>query len=308
LFCFLISVIIFLMADLEYLRAFLATYRSGSVTKAAEYVHLSQPAVSGQIKSLEQQIGRTLFTRTPRGIIPTAAAHDLARSIAPHIDALETAGDQGGQTSEIEGTVQLGGPVEFLTQRVLPSLAPLVRLGLVLRVTLGSTEQLLEALSENDLDLAVVGQHRKVRNIDSEPIYQEDLALVAAPSWMNHIPRKGELNVRHLDGIPLLAYSEEMPQIQEFWESVFDAEPDARPAVIVPDLRALMTMTIAGAGMTVLPRYYCDSELRSGDLTELVEPRTPPSSRLMLASTSRSLRVSRNRAVRDALLRAKVQW
>jgi DNA-binding transcriptional LysR family regulator len=69
-----------------------------------------------------------------------------------------------------------------------------------------------------------------------------------------------------------------------------------------------MTMTIAGAGMTVLPRYYCDSELRNGDLTELIEPRTPPSSRLMLASTSRSLRVSRNRAVRDALVRAKVQW
>jgi DNA-binding transcriptional LysR family regulator len=296
------------MADLEYLRAFLATYRSGSVTKAAEYVHLSQPAVSGQIKSLEHQIGRALFTRTPRGIIPTAAAHDLARHIAPHIDALETAGDQGGQTSEIEGTLQLGGPVEFLTQRVLPSLAPLVRLGLYLRVMLGSTEQLLAALSENDLDLAIVGQHKKVRNIDSEPIYQEDLVLVAAPSWMNHIPRKGDLNVRHLDGIPLLAYSEEMPQIHEFWESAFDVAPDARPAVIVPNLRALMTMTIAGAGMAVLPRYYCDSELRNGDLTQLVEPRTPPSSRLMLASTSRSLRVPRNRSVRDALLKAKVQW
>jgi DNA-binding transcriptional LysR family regulator len=122
---------------------------------------LSQPAVSEQLKSLEQQIGRTLFTRTPRGIIPTAGAHDLARSIAPHIDALETAGDQGGQSSEIEGTIQIGGPVEFLTQRVLPSLVPLVRVGLYLRVTLGSTEQLLEALSKNDLDLAVVGHHKK---------------------------------------------------------------------------------------------------------------------------------------------------
>src|SRR5260370_25409674 len=94
-----------------------------------------------------------------------------------------------------------------------------------------------------------------------------------------------------------------MPHIQALWESVFDLVAQVRPAVIVRNLRALMTMTIAGAGMTVLPRYYCDSELRSGDLTELVEPRTPPSSRLMLASTSRSLRVSRNRAVRDALLK-----
>ncbi len=303
------TLIIFLMADLEHLRAFLATYRSGSVTKAAEYVHLSQPAVSGQIKALEQQLGRTLFTRTPRGIVPTAAAHDLARSIAPHIDALETAGDQSGQSTEIQGTVQIGGPVEFLTQRVLPSLASLIRLGLYLRVALGSSDDLLQSLINNDLDLAVVGAHnKKMRGVDFEPLYVEELVLVAAPSWMNHIPKRGEVNVRYLDGIPLLAYSEDMPQIQEFWESVFDLAAQVRPAVIVPNLRALMTMTIAGAGMTVLPRYYCDAELRNGDLTELVEPRTPPSSRLMLASTSRSLRVARNRAVRDALVRAKVQW
>jgi DNA-binding transcriptional LysR family regulator len=222
----------FFMADLEYLRAFLAIYRSGSVTKAAQYVHLSQPAVSGQLKSLEQQIGRTLFTRNARGIVPTAAAHDLARTIAPHIDALETAGDQGGPSSAIEGTLQIGGPVEFLTQRVLPSLAPLIRLGLHLRVTLGDTERLLEALSKNDLDLAIVGRHKKVRDITFDPIYNEELVLVAAPSWMNHIPRKGELSVHHLDGIPLLVYSEEMPQVQEFWESVFEVGPDASPAVI----------------------------------------------------------------------------
>ncbi|MEO7029579.1 MAG: LysR family transcriptional regulator [Acidobacteriaceae bacterium] len=296
------------MADLEHLRTFLATYRSGSVTKAAQYVHLSQPAVSGQIKSLEQQLGRTLFTRTPRGIIPTAAAHDLARSIAFHIDALEAAGDSSGDTSELGGTVQIGGPVEFLTQRVLPSLAPLIRLGLYLRVTVGGSEQLLHGLAENNLDLAVVEAHKKVRGIEFEPLYLEELVLVAAPTWLNHIPKRGELNTRHLEGIPLLAYSEEMPQVQEFWESAFELEAEIRPAVTVPNLRALMTMAIAGAGMTVLPRYYCDAELRSGDLAELIEPRTPPSSRLMLATTSRSLRIARNRAVRDALVRAKLQW
>src|SRR5260370_18067498 len=209
--------IIFLMADLEYLRAFLATYRSGSVTKAAEYVHLSQPAVSGQIKALEQQLGRTLFTRPPRGIGLTAAAHDLARSIAPHIDALETAADQNGQSTEIEGTVQIGGPVEFLTQRVLPSLASLIRFGLYLRVTLGSSDDLLQSLIDNDLDLAVVGAYnKKMRGVDFEPLYVEELVLVAAPSWMNHIPKRGEVSVRSLHGLPLLAFGEARPQIPEF--------------------------------------------------------------------------------------------
>jgi DNA-binding transcriptional LysR family regulator len=198
--------------------------------------------------------------------------------------------------------------VEFLTQRVLPSLAPLVRLGLYLRVTIADADNLLKGLLDNDLDVAIVGAHKKVQGVDFDPLYVEELVLVAAPSWLAHVPKRGGLTAHHLDGIPLLAYSEDMPQVQEFWESAFELEAKVRPAVIVPNLRALMTMTIAGAGMTVLPRYYCDAQLRNGDLAELVEQQRPPSNRLMLAFTGRSLRVARNRAVRDALLRAKTQW
>src|ERR1700693_5015096 len=101
------------MADLMHLRSFTAIYRSGSIKKASQYLNLSQPAVSGQLRALETQIGRDLFTRTSRGIIPTAAGNELARSSGPHIDALELLGERA-QISDYEGTVHLGGPVEFL--------------------------------------------------------------------------------------------------------------------------------------------------------------------------------------------------
>ena len=101
------------MADLMHLRSFIAIYRSGSIKKASQYLNLSQPAVSGQLRALETQIGRDLFTRTSRGIIPTAAGNELARSSGPHIDALELLGERA-QISDYEGTVHLGGPIEFL--------------------------------------------------------------------------------------------------------------------------------------------------------------------------------------------------
>jgi DNA-binding transcriptional LysR family regulator len=66
-----------------------------------------------------------------------------------------------------------------------------------------------------------------------------------------------------------------------------------------------MTMTIAGAGMTVLPALLLRRSPHNGDLAELVEQQRPPSNRIMLAFTGRSLRVARNSAVRDALLRAR---
>ena len=76
------------MADLGHLRSFLAIYRAGSLTRAARLVHLTQPALSQQLRSLEAHLGRRLFTRLPRGLEPTPAAHDLATTIGPHLDAL----------------------------------------------------------------------------------------------------------------------------------------------------------------------------------------------------------------------------
>ncbi|MGW0943018.1 LysR family transcriptional regulator [Streptomyces sp. NPDC002623] len=75
-------------ADLNLLRTFLAVYRSGSFTAAAPQLGLSQPTVTAQIRTLEQQSGRELFTRLPRGVEPTPPAHELAEQVAAPLDAL----------------------------------------------------------------------------------------------------------------------------------------------------------------------------------------------------------------------------
>jgi DNA-binding transcriptional LysR family regulator len=55
-------------------------------------------------------------------------------------------------------------------------------------------------------------------------------------------------------------------------------------------------------------RCYCEDELQRGELVELIQPRNPPLNRLYLAYTARNIRMPRNRAVRDTLLKAKAQW
>jgi DNA-binding transcriptional LysR family regulator len=296
------------MADLMYLRSFIAMYRSGSIKKASHYLNLSQPAVSGQLRILETQIGRDLFTRTARGIIPTAAGHELARSSGPHIDALELLGERA-QISDYEGTVHLGGPVEFLTQRLLPSLSQLVRNGLGFRVTLASADKLIDQLSKGSIDLAVTAGKITKSGILYDQLYDEELVLVASLYWANLLPRNAELSAAHLAQVPLLAYGEDLPLISDFWESVFGKGLEERSAaVVVPNLRALMGLAIAGAGITVLPRYYCEAELQRGELLELIQPRNPPINHLYLAYTARNIRLPRNRVVRDTLLKAKAQW
>lgn len=142
-------------SDLEMLRSFLSVYRAGSITRAAPSLSLTQPAVSGHVRDLERRVGRRLFTRTARGSSPTQAGHDLARRVAPHIDALGALLGSADNDPVAGGLVYLGGPAEFLSAKVLPALALLADRDVRLRVMLGLPASLVEALATGQLDLVI---------------------------------------------------------------------------------------------------------------------------------------------------------
>lgn len=169
-------------ADLNLLRTFLAVYRSGSFTAAAPLLGLSQPTVTAQIRTLEQQTGRELFTRLPRGVEPTHLAHDLAGQIAGPLDALASL---GGRSTVLTGRaipVHLAGPAELLCARALPALASLVAEGLRLRITMGLTDPLLDALRAGHHDLVIATRRPGGRALTSLPLVDEDYVLVASPA------------------------------------------------------------------------------------------------------------------------------
>ncbi|MDX4938186.1 MULTISPECIES: helix-turn-helix domain-containing protein [Klebsiella pneumoniae complex] len=76
-----------IMSHLTHLRTFLEAYRSGSFSRAAQVLGISQPAASQHIQSLEVLTGKRLFIREARGVKATEAADELARAISPYIMA-----------------------------------------------------------------------------------------------------------------------------------------------------------------------------------------------------------------------------
>ena len=77
------------MAASEWLRTFVAIYRSGSVSAGAAQRSLSQPAASQQLASLERRIGLPLFIRTAHGVEPTRRGRELHAQVAESLDRLE---------------------------------------------------------------------------------------------------------------------------------------------------------------------------------------------------------------------------
>jgi DNA-binding transcriptional LysR family regulator len=156
-------------------------HREGSLTRAAQRLSLSQPAVTTQLRTLEEAFGRPLFTRLPRGVSPTAAGDLLARRIAEPLDQLSGLLDADlDQTPSLAGVVHLGGPTEFVTARVMPALAGLVERGLELRVTLGVADDLLRALHTGAVDLTVHSTRPRRRGLRVQPLCDEEFVLVAA--------------------------------------------------------------------------------------------------------------------------------
>ncbi len=143
--------------DIGLLHAFVAVHRAQSFTRAAEQLHLTQSAVSHQIRRLEELVGRQLFVRTTRRLGLTAEGEDLLRHAQGILEA-QDALDRHLRRSPIEGSVRLGLPESFMSEG-LPQLlhqfarsCPNVRL----EVSVGLTFDLAAMVRERALDLAVV--------------------------------------------------------------------------------------------------------------------------------------------------------
>ncbi|AMW14739.1 LysR family transcriptional regulator [Streptomyces qaidamensis] len=295
-------------SDLNLLRTFLAVYRSGSFTAAAQLLGLSQPTVTTQIRSLERQTRRELFERLPRGVAPTTVADELAARVAGPLDALAEATGHGPRESRAE-PVHLAGPAELLSTRALPALAPLVTEGVRLRVTTGLTEPLLDELRAGRHDLVIATTRPRGRTLSAVPLADEEFVLVAAPAWADRVARRPAADVpAALYEIPLIAYAEDLPILRRYWRHVFGRRLNCRAAVSVPDLRAVLALVTAGAGFSVLPRYLCAGDLASGALVLLDTPEDAPINTGFLVQRPGTSDNPHVTLVRDRLLEAGRTW
>ncbi|MCM2430220.1 LysR family transcriptional regulator [Streptomyces sp. RKAG337] len=297
--------------DLTLLRTFLAVHRAGSFTAGARLLGLSQPTVTTQVRALEERLGRQLFDRLPRGVASTAVADQLAADVSAPLDALAavTGRDHSDRRTPAE-PVHLAGPAELLCLRALPALAPLTGEGVRLRITTGLTDDLLEGLRAGRYDLVISTVRPRGRSVTAVPLMDEEFVLVAAPSWAGRIgsgtvAAEGPAALR---AAPLITYAEDLPIARRYWRHVFGTRLSTQAAITVPDLRGVLAAVVAGAGVTVLPRYLCAAELASGALVALLEPEDPPINTAYLAQRPGAGEIPHVALVRDQLLRAGRTW
>lgn len=167
--------------DFALLRSFLAVVRSGSFTKAAAEVHLTQSAVSRQMRDLERSLGTEVFERFGRGVHLTAAGQALVH----HAQRILSEARDTVQTMEeihagVAGELRLGATnsANYVLPEVLSAYhAKHPRVRLVLSPA--SSEKLVDQLRRNELDLAVVGHVPVDRELRIWGLLEDEIVLFA---------------------------------------------------------------------------------------------------------------------------------
>ena len=171
------------MISIRQLKYFDAVARLGHFGRAAEHCSVTQPALSMQVKELEEELGVQLLERQPKGVKLTDVGHEIAQRSVQILAAVRDLGDYARQRAgPLTGALRLG-VIPSLAPYLLPPLLPLVQarypdLDLHIRET--QTEPLLQFLAEGALDLLLLALPVDAADIDTLNLF-EDRFLLALP-------------------------------------------------------------------------------------------------------------------------------
>ena len=258
-----------LKPTLRQLRVFESVADELSFTRASEKLHLSQPAVSIQVKQLEEGVGLPLFDHTRKQISLTDAGWIIYRCSQTIRSVLEDAGEQvdelmGIQRGRLDVTVAT--TASYFASRMLAGFArDYPRIEISLDVT--NREGLLQQLETNQCDLVIMGEPPKGMNLESTPIMENPLVIIASPDH----PLAGSSNIaaeslRDQEFVFRESGSGTRAAIMRFLES---KGVSIRITMEMTSNEAIKQTVQAGLGLGIVSRHTVELELETGRLVEL---------------------------------------
>jgi DNA-binding transcriptional LysR family regulator len=171
--------------EIRQLRAFVAIAESGTFTAGALRVHVTQAAISMQIRQLETEIGAKVFVRAPRHVILTEAGEQLLRRARHILREHDAALDEIAELAGAErGRLRIGSASAMVLTEQLPSMLKELRKqhpAAEIAVTSGTSEVLVDQILAGEVDVAFVSLPVDVRGIKTERLSQDQLVAIASP-------------------------------------------------------------------------------------------------------------------------------
>lgn len=272
---------------LAQIAAFVETARQRSVSRAAEELFVSQPALSARLKGLERDLGTELFVRTPRGMRLT----ETGEAFLPYAArALDTLVDGRMQVNALErggaGRLLIGAAPAVSTY-VLPALLKRFSQAyprMLVSVRTGHSEEILDLVLREQVMLGLV-RGLKHPDITSIPLYEDRLILVAEPT--HPFAAAGRIRMEQIGSEQLILF-DRTSSYHDLTSALFrtaGVSPAGR--MELDNIDAAKKMVEQGFGVALLPHTSVSDELEAGTLAEVDVVDAAPVRRQIVAITRR---------------------
>jgi LysR family transcriptional regulator, regulator for metE and metH len=253
--------------DIKHLRMVVAIAASGGVTQAAGQLHLTQSAVSHQLRGIEERLGTALFLRLGKRMVLTAAGERVLATARRVLDDIEVTEDEvrrlgAGEAGVLRVCAQCNTGYHWLPPLldVFRRKHPAVDVSLAVECTMRP----VEALLEGRLDVAIVTQAVRHEHVRVRPLFEDEHAAIVVPD--HPFAKRAFVRPEDLAAERLLLYSSSP-------DDSFTIQTILRPAGVVPRrvsfvmlTEAILEMVKARLGVSVMQTWAIEPALRAGDV------------------------------------------
>ncbi len=268
------------MVNIELYRVFYTVARCGSLTRAAEELFISQPAVSQAVKQLEGQLGTSLFNRTHRGMELSVQGGKLIFKQVE--EALALLDDAENKLLELKttasGTIRIGATDSIFSNILADKIVtfnekyPAVRFELIT----GTTPETITQLKENKCDIGFLNLpvEDKDVNFTGTVAHLSDIFVASSEKYAALAGKS--VNLKDLQEYPLLMIESNTVARRSFAAYTQSMGISLSPDIEVANWDLMLKLARRGMGIGCVPREYAMKELASGELFELnITPSLP---------------------------------
>jgi DNA-binding transcriptional LysR family regulator len=262
---------------------FLEVSRWRNLSRAAEALHVTQPALTARIRQLEVELGAPLFERSSRGMRLT----DAGRAFLPYAERAVEALD-AGRTLVGE---HARGTTGRLTIGTAPAVGAYVLPGLLARyverfasvrlvVRTGHSEEIVELVARGELDVGLIRELHHP-GVTVRTLYEDELMLVVPPH--HEFAGHGAIDVERLADATLILF-DRTSSYYDLTNAIFRAAGVApRSTIELDNIEAAKQMVRGGLGVALLPHTAIAGDVARGALRVIAMPGLPPTRRRIVA-------------------------
>lgn len=264
--------------SLDLYRLFYIVAKEGSISRAANILFISQPAITLQIKKLESELGVSLFTRTKHGVILTEEGNILFEYIKVAMDNIINGENALSNLKNLDsGIIRIGASTTVSKHIVMPYLEKFHEMypKIEIQIVNSLTTNLLKELRNGNLDILFLNLPMD-ENKDLKIIPITDVHDIFVGNKKYFDLTKGKISLKELNNYPLLF--QKMPSNTRSYLNNYlkSNNTNLKPQLEVVSYNLIMDLVSAGFGIGYATKEFIKSELEKKELYEIkVEPSVP---------------------------------